>query len=687
MKRTFGNLPIQAKMATIFMVVCCSLVILMAFLFIVDKAFTFRQTMVENHTMLAKTIAINSTAPLIFDDSSSATEVLSAFRVVDDVEEATIYTPEGVVFAKYSKDPTAEPVRTRDQGDATEQLPLPVAKAPSTFFNKNYLFVTTPITLDTTHLGTLTIRANLQHLHSRLVVSICITITLVILLAVLAQLVSARLYRLIASPLMGLIETMNAVTRKKNYSYRVKRLNNDEFGDLTDGFNTMLAEIEKRDEELAKHHGELEELVNKRTKELLLSNQQLTLEVEERKAIQDQLARAQRMEAIGTLAAGVAHDLNNILSGVVSYPEFLLMNLDKEHEMYAPLTTIQSSGNKAAAIVQDLLTLARRGAASMEAIDVRNVIYDYLISAECKKMLANHPGVEIIREFETDLSHIKGSAIHLSKTVMNLITNAAEAIEGRGTITLRLKNRHLEHPIPGYGAIEPGNYVHLQVTDNGHGISKEDQRYIFEPFYTKKKMGISGTGLGMAVVWGTIEDHKGYIDVTSSLGKGTTFDIFIPATEEIADTTETVEAPCRTGHGECILVVDDVREQRFIASTILEKLGYKVETVASGEEALVYMKKNPVDLLVLDMVMEPGIDGLETYRRALKIDQNQRAIIASGFSETGKVESALQLGVQAYLRKPYTVSNLASAVRRELESEEHSGATQAVPQDSNVIKN
>jgi CheY-like chemotaxis protein len=181
-------------------------------------------------------------------------------------------------------------------------------------------------------------------------------------------------------------------------------------------------------------------------------------------------------------------------------------------------------------------------------------------------------------------------------------------------------------------------------------------------------MGRSGTGLGMTVVWGTVEDHNGYIDVESTEGKGTTFRLYFPATrDETKSTEKIVSIEEYLGNGEKILIVDDVIAQREIASSILKRLKYKAEAVSSGEEAVEYMKTNSADLIILDMIMAPGIDGLETYKRILEIHPNQKAIIASGFSETDRVMETKQLGVGSYIRKPYTVQKIGLAVKAELE--------------------
>jgi len=374
------------------------------------------------------------------------------------------------------------------------------------------------------------------------------------------------------------------------------------------------------------------------------------------------------MEAIGTLAGGVAHDLNNILSGLVSYPELLLMQIPAESPLRKPLLTIQRSGEKAAAVVQDLLTLARRGVAVSELVNLNDVVRQYLKSPEYEKMKSFHPGVNVKTHLEEGLLNMAGSPVHLSKTVMNLISNAAEAVQEEGDVILSTSNRYIDRPVRGYEDVLEGDYVVLTVTDSGVGISPEDMKKIFEPFYTKKKMGRSGTGLGMSVVWGTVKDHHGYIDVQSREGKGTTFTLYFPATRQVKGHDErppSVED--YRGRGESILIVDDVEQQREIALELLKGLGYEAAAVSSGEEAVEYVKSHPVDLLVLDMIMDPGIDGLETYRRILRSRPGQKAIIVSGFSETERVRAAQRLGAGAYVKKPFLSARIGPAVRAELD--------------------
>lgn len=389
--------------------------------------------------------------------------------------------------------------------------------------------------------------------------------------------------------------------------------------------------------------------------------------LEEKEELERKLIRSKKMESLGLLAGGVAHDLNNVLSGIVSYPDLILMDLPKSSPIRSSILTIQRSGQKAAAIVQDLLTLARRGVVNNEPVNFNDLLSEHLKSPEHKKLLSHHPAVIIEKALEPRLPNITGSPIHLKKTIMNLLSNAAEAQTQGGIIKISTESRYLDKPVKGYDMVAEGDYVVLIVEDRGEGIDKSDLSRIFEPFYTKKVMGRSGTGLGMAVVWGTVQDHNGYIDIKSQVGKGTIFELFFPITHDnIMKAIDKISLDDLKGNKETILVVDDMEDQRDVALKILSALNYSVHTVASGEDALDFLKDEKVDLVVLDMIMDPGIDGLETYRRIIRMYPNQKAILASGFAETERVREAMIMGAGEYVKKPYMVEKIGAAVKNEL---------------------
>ncbi len=387
----------------------------------------------------------------------------------------------------------------------------------------------------------------------------------------------------------------------------------------------------------------------------------------EQARLQQQLMNARKMEALGTLAGGVAHDLNNILSGISSYPDLLLEDIPADDPLYQALTDIKHSGEKAAAVVNDLLTLARRGVSVNDTLVLNQIVQEYLGSPEYGRLQKTHPHVVLETQLETVLPDMLGSAVHLSKALMNLVTNAFEAVADSGRVVITTGVEMVAAPEPSAREIPPGRYLTLSVADDGVGIPSEDLQRIYEPFFTSKKMGRSGSGLGMTVVWGTVEDHKGTILVDSRPNGGTRFKLFFPVPEAAASPIEKIPAADDyMGGGESVLVVDDVATQRIIAARMLEKLGYRPVTVPSGEEAIDYLRNTRVDILVLDMIMSPGIDGLETYRRVLEIHPGQKAIIASGYSETDRVREVLRLGAGGYLKKPYLKDDLGRALKKEL---------------------
>ena len=388
----------------------------------------------------------------------------------------------------------------------------------------------------------------------------------------------------------------------------------------------------------------------------------------ERKRLEERLNRAEKMEILGRLAGGVAHDLNNVLGVLVGYSELLTEKLPVEGPLIRYANNIHQSSLRGAAIIQDLLTLARRGVTVSEVVDLNRVIFTYLKTPEFEKLKSYHQNVKIWTDLEDGLLNIKGSPVHLSKTIMNLVSNAAEAVTDQGEVTIKTENRYLDCPLHGYDEMQEGDYVVLTVSDTGDGISADDISKIFEPFYTKKVMGRSGTGLGLAVVWGTVKDHNGYIDVQSTEGKGSTFSLYFPATrEDLAKAQEAISTEAYMGRGESILIVDDVEAQRGVAMSMLERLGYRVDAVSSGEKAVEYLKNGKADLVIMDMIMDPGIDGMETYRRILEINPEQKAVIVSGFSESDRVRKAKEMGAGAFVRKPYILEKIGLAIRKELD--------------------
>ncbi len=382
----------------------------------------------------------------------------------------------------------------------------------------------------------------------------------------------------------------------------------------------------------------------------------------EKGALMERLERSRKMEAMGLLAGGVAHDLNNILSGVVNYPELLLMDPTLADRHRETVEKVRKAGLGAAAIVSDLLTLARSAAGTRQVVNLNTVVREYLASTE-----APERGVRLVTDLAPDLKNVAGSPVHFRKALMNLVINATEAVPPDGRVEITTANRRVAESTVADGEVPAGRYAVLTVADNGPGIDPADLEKIFEPFYTKKVMGKSGSGLGLTVVWNTVTDHGGTVRVTSG-DRGTQFALFFPVVDEpVTVAPPDLPVDAYRGRGERILVVDDTPHQREIACRTLAGLGYVTDAAPSGEAAVERVKTSDFDLILLDMIMSPGMDGQETFQRIVAIRPDQKVVVASGYAETDAVARIQRRGTGRFVKKPYTRQELGVAVRAELD--------------------
>ncbi len=409
----------------------------------------------------------------------------------------------------------------------------------------------------------------------------------------------------------------------------------------------------------------LKKQIQQRTAELHIELEERLQAEREKQKLQEQIERSKKMEALGLLAGGVAHDLNNILVGVSGYAELMLMKVPPDSPVRKYAETIRDSGKRAAAVVADMLTISRNAATDKKPLNLNQLVKRYLASPEQAELAKRFPRVDFSASLSNDLFNVACSDSHIYKALMNLAVNAAEATE-QGHVLIRTRNCYIDRPFGLYEQVKIGEYVRLEVCDNGPGIAEQDLEHLFEPFFTRKKIGHSGTGLGLAVVWNTVHDHGGYIEIEQS-EQGSCFVIYLPITRNSTELEEAVEKnELPRGHGERILVVDNEPHIRELAAQILEALGYRVDIVASGEDAIEYLRKQSVNLLVLDMIMDPGINGCETYLQAVVMQPGIKAVICSGFSESMEVKRAQAAGAGDYLKKPYSIRDLAKRVHEEL---------------------
>ncbi len=383
-------------------------------------------------------------------------------------------------------------------------------------------------------------------------------------------------------------------------------------------------------------------------------------DITETKRLQDLESRAQRLDTAGRIAGQVAHDLNNLLAPITAYPDLIRELLPQDDPSQKYLDAIESAGSRIAEINQQLLTLSRRGHYSQDVLHL-NAIVDQAI----EDLGALPEGVSCEAILCSDLMNIIGGNAQLHRVILNLLANARDAVGNSGHIVVRTENIYVDETTIKYDRVPKGEYAKVTISDNGTGIPPEIVQKIFDPFFTTKTTDRRrGSGLGLSVVEAVVKDHRGYIDLHTEVGKGTSFYLYFPVTRE--SLVETVDLGIPTG-SESIIAVDDDDVQRDVLSRLLSTLGYQVTTCETGEKAIAVLREHSHDLMIVDMIMPGGIDGVETYRQALEINPNQRAIIVSGFSETEKVHEALAMGAGAFVKKPLNRSIIATAVRTELD--------------------
>ncbi len=409
---------------------------------------------------------------------------------------------------------------------------------------------------------------------------------------------------------------------------------------------------------------------------------------EREKELREKLERAARMESLGVLAGGVAHDLNNVLGPIVILPDMIAEYIercgnpvDPEHtDSMESIQAIKAAALRATAMVGDLVVLGRRGQFQQVQVDVNKVVEQMLDSKQIKALQARRPDVKVLKMLSLGPLWCMGSDSRLARVLANLVGNAAEAIDGTGDVSVRTSRHVLTELRHGYEDIPAGDYVTIEVTDTGCGMNDQTISRIFEPFFSMKAPSErSGSGLGLSVVRGLVKDHAGFLDVQSVPGNGTTFTVYLPSATVIEVEAVTDGDNLPGGH-ERILVVDDEPGQQFLAQRALKKLGYIATVVSSGEEAVALFaaakrdgkpidgaqgRFEPFDLVMMDMIMK-GMDGLAACKAILKLFPKQKMIIASGHAPDDMAAEVKALAI-GWIAKPYLAVDLACVVRATLD--------------------
>lgn len=384
---------------------------------------------------------------------------------------------------------------------------------------------------------------------------------------------------------------------------------------------------------------------------------------EERKRVESQLQQAQKMEAIGTLAGGIAHDFNNLLTGILGHANLLRLNHQPDTKVYEAAKTIERAAERAAELTQQLLGFARRGKYQIQSVNIHEQIQEVirLLGRTIDKRIC------VSQRFIPGTPLVKGDPGQLQQVLMNLAINARDAMESGGELSFETGIVNIDEGYcQAHVEAKVGQYLLIAVTDTGFGIPSEQLGRIFEPFYTTKEQG-KGSGMGLAMVYGIVKNHEGFVNVYSEVGHGTTFKIYLPLEEGAAAAAEKPDKEgIMPGTGR-ILLIDDEEMVRGLASEMLTHLGYEVVTADDGEQGVrMYRRADQTfDLVIIDMIM-PKLGGRDCFRELKRINPHIKAILSTGYGINGKAQEILNDGVRGFIQKPYRIDQLGRIVKQVL---------------------
>jgi len=379
--------------------------------------------------------------------------------------------------------------------------------------------------------------------------------------------------------------------------------------------------------------------------------------ITEKKFLQAQLQQAQKMESIGTLAGGIAHNFNNLLMGILGNASLMLMDIDSEHPHSKYLNNIKDQVHSGSKLTSQLIGFAREGSYEVKPVNLNRLVKETSDTFGMAKK-----DVTVHQELSEKLYGIKADQGQIEQVLLNLFVNAADAMPGGGDLFLKTINVTDKDITGKLYKVKPGKYALLTVRDTGTGMDKETRERIFEPFFTTKGLA-SGTGLGMASAYGIIKGHGGYIDFDSDKGKGTTFSIYLPATEKEIKMENVLPDELVKGKG-IILLVDDEEMVLDAGGQMLEYLGYEVLTAKDGKKAIELYKENRdrIDMVLLDMVM-PVTGGGESFDRMKEMNPEVKVLLSSGYSIDGEAKEIIKRGCNGFIQKPFTMEKLSNQIK------------------------
>ena len=657
---TFSRWPIDRKLA--FVVTATTLAALalsFAAVFFYDSV-AARRALVRELSIAGRIVSDRSTAAIAFEDADSAMESLQALAARPSILGAVLLDGENEELATFKRSE-----QTAERLSAVRLTSL----ANRATFDGPYVHLVQAIELDGRRIGTLILESDLRDIHVRQNRFLAIALAVGIVSFALSFVLSSRLRRIISDPVLRLADAAQRVARERDYSMRVPRPSEDELGALVDAFNSMLEELARRDVALITERDRAEEAAE-RANTLLAESREakeaLEHEVAERLRLESQMQRTQKLESLGVLSGGIAHDFNNLLTGILGNADIAFRSLPEGSRERDLLDQVKSAAEAAADLTGQLLAYSGRGSYRMEPVDLSGLV------AEMGRLLGSSISkkVRLDYDLERELPLVEVDPTQIRQVVMNLITNASEAIgDAPGDVRLQTGSMYVgrEKLVQSYthDDLPPGEYVFVEVADTGCGMSEETLQNIFDPFFTTK---FTGRGLGLAALLGIVRRHRGTIFVSSQLGAGTTFRVLLPASdaERTAERGRNDEADSWRASGR-VLVIDDEPGIRRVARLLLEEAGFEVELAADGDEGveMIQGEAGLPDLILLDLTM-PRKGGIEVLTEVRRQSAEVPVVLMSGFTE-GEVAAALESDPRThFLHKPFTAESLEEVLRTAL---------------------
>jgi len=387
-------------------------------------------------------------------------------------------------------------------------------------------------------------------------------------------------------------------------------------------------------------------------------------DISDAKRYQWHMEQAQRMESLGTLAGGVAHDFNNLLMGIQGRLSLLMLNKNDNDAGYKHLKEIEDYIIRAADLTQQMLGIARSGKYEVKSTDIAK-----LIKTQNRMFGRTRKEITIHEEFDENLFTAEVDQRQIDQVLLNMYVNASHAMPDGGDLYVRASNEMLDKELTAPHNAEPGKYIKISISDTGAGMERAILKRIFEPFFSTKQRG-RGTGLGLASAYGIIKNHDGLITVYSEKGKGTTFNIFLPASAKDAEEEHILNTEVLEGTG-TILLVDDEEMIISVADEMIQALGYNVITARDGHEALdTYRdKKDQIDMVILDLIM-PGMGGGETFDQLKSLNPDVKVLLSSGYSINGQASTILKRGCRGFIQKPFSLQELSQKISITISTED-----------------